>query len=216
MLRDAPQRVIIPLGSRIGFALPADPREYTGKLLSQDDETLVLEVGAEGLPTDDLDRITLSYISQNAVWHVRTRVTAHYERWWFVARPLAEEARRHQRRQAERMLFDGSAIAMPVDADGTPCGAPTTLALQNLGVNGCYAIAEEPQPVGTRLLMHLTLPGVATANVTGEVVRQDPARCGHGIQFVQLPAGLADRIAAFVRDQIEAARARGEEIAVAD
>jgi len=174
----------------------------------------VLEVADDDPGVEELDAITLGYVSQNALWQVKTRVVAHYDRWWFVERPLADEAQRHQRRGADRMRFEGSSIAMPVDAGGTPCGAPQTFTLTNLSVNGCHAIGEELAPVGTRLLMHLTLPGVATANVTGEVVRADAGTLAHGIQFVQLPAGMADRISGFVRAQIEAARERGEEISV--
>jgi hypothetical protein len=215
MIGQSPQRVNIPLGSRVTFALPGDAKEYGGKLLSHNAETLVLEVGSDQLAEDELDRITLSYVAENAPWQVRTRVLARYDRWWFLERPMATDVQRHQRRMAERMRFDGSAIAMPVDAGGTPCGAPSTLKLTNLSVNGCHAVAEEAVAVGTRLLMHLTLPGVATANVTAEVVRADKD-LAVGLQFIQLPAGFADRIAAFVKAQIEAARERGEDIAVAD
>jgi hypothetical protein len=202
MLQEAPARLSMPLNGRFKFTLPGDARETPAKVLGLNRDALLVEVLAECEDWPELEGIRLTYASENVVWEVETRVLAHFDRWWFLERPLERDVARFQRRNAERIPFSASTIAMPVDMVGAPCGAPVTLDLTDLSADGCHAFCEEAFAKGTRLLIYLKVPDIATATVIGEIVREQLGERSHGIHFIQVPRPLRDKIAAFVSAQL--------------
>ena len=67
-------------------------------------------------------------------------------------------------------------------------GAVRPARARNVSVGGLYAAMPDPPPVGQRVLIHVSLPGIPDACILPSVVRWSQPGDGFGAQFESLRA----------------------------
>jgi c-di-GMP-binding flagellar brake protein YcgR len=208
-------KIDLPLFQLLEFQLEGAETIYEARALDVRENAFLLRV-PDDLCELEPERLTLSFGHQGYNWQVPARIQAVYESWWFIERPDLADCRRLQRRAFVRIAFDTTLLGIPIGQNGQQAGAPVPMALKDLSANGCLADSDYTigNP-GDRLLLLLSLPGVPTLTVTGELARKDPRPDGsarYGIHFPNLQEAGQEQIAKFVAKEIRNNLEEGQDI----
>lgn len=195
-------KIEIPPQKVVRLRLEEGGPEYIGRVLSCDEETLLVELPVD-LPVPETP-VVLDFVANNYFLRAESGVRATYGRWWFLELPEAEACERVQRRTFVRIFFDGSAVAMPVTAAGEPNGEMTTIQIANLSADGCYAYSEADFESGDHLMVFLTIPGLPTTSMICRIVRARREELGgwYGLRFDGIPSSFQEELANFIDREI--------------
>ena len=180
-------------------------REFSAKIMDQDEESLVVRVGDEWRDRAPDGPVTLMFTANHYYWRAHVPVQATFNGWWFLERPSEEACERVQRRTFVRISFEGSVVAMPVTPMGEPAGDLTTLHLTNLSADGCLAHGKDAFGLGDYLLIFLSVPDLPTTSVISRIMRAQQTDDGHlyGIRFESLSQAYQEQVAQYIASEIQ-------------
>jgi c-di-GMP-binding flagellar brake protein YcgR len=196
----------IPAQQTVKLRLEDGGREHTAQVMDTDEEALVVRVGAELRGQQPDGPVSLMFTANQFYWRAPVTVQAVYNGWWFLDRPTEAGSERVQRRTFVRILFEGSAVAMPVTPMGEPAGDLTTLHLTNLSADGCLAHSQTSFGLGDYVLVFLSIPELPTTSVISRIMRVQKLPSGdhlYGVRFESLSQTYQEQVAQFIAAEIQ-------------
>lgn len=196
-------KVAVPVHRDVGLRLPLGDVAYRARVLDVSDKLILLRPEAALLALPEAPHyLKLEFADPLAVWEVPTSLHSAQDPWWFVRRPDEGECSSFQRRRHMRVKVRLPLMAIPVDGQYHPKGAPFPVEVHDLSATGCALLCEQPLDEGSRLVIVLALPGAAEGiPVIAEVLRVGAAGVEshlRGLRFLNMRIDHMEQIQAYV------------------
>lgn len=196
-------KVQVPVHQSVTVRLPVGEVSYRADVLDCSEEHILLrpEASLRSLP-EAPRRLTLAFSDPNAVWELPAELQGVVGLWWIVSRPEQEACTSFQRRQHARVQVSMPLMAIPVNHQFHPDGAPFPVVLEDLSVSGCALSSQAPLTEGQRLVVVLRLPQAPEGiPVIAEILRVGEQRWG--LRFSNMRLDHLEQIQAFIAGNLE-------------